>query len=155
MDKSWRPVLKASVMALAVILVFSTLIRAGRSVIDDVTITEEFDCTRIAVKFSFPVRYVNHFPGGSGEDLRIQLEPIITRALDSEGLFSREEPLLPPGAFDPLVELVYEGKIDGGPYLTLYFDREMEFKVEQGADFRSILVTVSDPGRPKPGPSAP
>jgi len=39
---------------------------------------------------------------------------------------------------------VYEGDMEGGPYLTLFFSRCVEFWVEQGRDSRSIVVYVDD-----------
>jgi hypothetical protein len=72
--------------------------------------------------------------------------------LDEEGL-SRRESFSPPNDFAKLIEVVYEGDIIGGPFLTLLFRYPVDYKVQQGADFRSLIVAV--PGPEAAGPCLP
>lgn len=134
-----------SICAVAVtgVLIFSSWLLAGRQVIDEVQVTEEYGCTVVRVNFNFPVRYVSHFPPDNGDDLRVQIEPYAVGPSDKEHLFTREEPLLPPDTLEELIEVVYEGNVEGGPYLTFLFDTPVKFDVAQGADFRSLLVAVT------------
>lgn len=110
---------------------------------DDVTITETGRCAVIRVTFSFPVRYVKHFPYTSGDDLRIQLEPLAASPADREALFTRKSVRPPRSEIASLADVVYEGNVPGGPFLTLFFARPRMFRVEQGRDFRSLIVVVS------------
>lgn len=104
------------------------------------------ECTVIRVGFSFPVRYVRHFPPEVGDELRIQLKPIAIGRVEQEGLFRRES-LRPPEAEGAvLVEATYEGDIVGGPFLTLNFRNSVSYKVAQGSDYRSLIVSVIAPG---------
>jgi len=50
----------------------------------------------------------------------------------------------------PLYEVVYEGDMEGGPFLTLEFHRTVRFAVRQGSDFRSVLIAVSLEGAQAP-----
>jgi hypothetical protein len=136
-------ILKICAFSVAGLLIFSSWLMAGRQVIDDVEITEEFGCSVVRVSFNFPVRYVNHFPIETGEDLRVRLDPIAAGPADTEALFTREVPLLPPDALPELLEVLYEGNVEGGPYLTLFFEKPVRFSVEHGSDFRSLLVAVT------------
>lgn len=143
-------VLKVCAVSVALLLFFSSWLLAGRRVIDEVEISEGYGCAVVRVSFNFPVRYVNHFPIGEGADLRVQLSPFATAAADKESLYTREEPLLPPDALPELIEVLYEGNVDGGPYLTLFFDEVVKFHVEQGSDFRSLMIAVAGADEPEP-----
>ena len=143
----------ASAAAAAALLLVFTLSEARRLIVDEVRVDERTDCSTIRVSFNFPVRYVKHFPYSRGDELRIQLEPIRTTPAERETLFSRETVFPPANAVVGLSEVLYEGDVDGGPFLTLFFRRETGFSVGQGADYRSIVVTVA--GREAAGPCAP
>ena len=109
---------------------------------DDVTITEEAGCAVIRVAFPFRVRYVKHFPYVSGDDLRIQFEPLTVSPADREAVFRRRSVRPPRSQIASLAEVVYEGDVAGGPFLTLFFARPRMFSVKQGADFRSLIIVV-------------
>ncbi|MBE9529300.1 MAG: hypothetical protein IME99_08695 [Proteobacteria bacterium] len=132
-----------SVAALLGVLFFTTRPMAGRVVVDDLEVALLGECSIITVTFNFPVQYKRHFPYASGEDLRVQLDAIVTGAEEAEALYTREAVLLPPGDIGELLDVSYEGNIDGGPYLTLFFRRAVKFSVAQGKDFRSLVVKVS------------
>lgn len=125
----------------AVLLLSPNLLYAQRSVIDVANIEEQGGCAIIMVQFNFPVRYRSHFPKDTGEELRIQFEPIFIGPSDRESQYEREEVWFSPDGIVPLSEVIFEGNIGGGPYLTLTFDRSIFFEVEAGADFRSLVVT--------------
>lgn len=124
-------------------------------VLGNVEIDEDSSCAVVRVGFNFPVRYVTHVPHGTGKELRIQLRPIAFNPADQSAL-SRREAASPPGnTFAALTEVVYEGDINGGPYLTLLFRRKVAFSVGQGDDYRSLIIAVvgpepSGPCRPNP-----
>jgi hypothetical protein len=66
--------------------------------------------------------------------------PFDVRSDDRDALRQRES-LVPPDDDPPeLMEVIYEGDVDGGPFLTLLFDHEVHYEVEQGRDSRSIVV---------------
>jgi hypothetical protein len=118
--------------------------------LDTLEIAAADDGFSVLVRMTVPVRYVRHFPYDSGAELRIRIRPFDVGSADREALFRRET-LVPHGDDDnALAEVVYEGDIEGGPYLTLTFSRCVEFRVGQGRDSRSILVHYKDvnPGRP-------
>lgn len=135
-------------------MVFSlTLFIAGMAIAEpvrdrilgDIDITESPECSVISVGFNFPVRYLRHFPYESGSELRIKLEPIAISQVDRSALFKRES-YTPEGIGPSAVsEIIYEGDVDGGPFLTLIFRHSVRYTVEQGSDFRSVIVMVEGP----------
>jgi hypothetical protein len=98
------------------------------------------------------VRYDRHFPYDSGQELRIKITPFDVSRDNAEALFKRETLVPFDHEYLPLNEVVYEGDIEGGPYLTLFFSRCVDFWVEQGRDSRSIVVYVDEavPETPEP-----
>jgi len=119
---------------------------AREKILQDLHVEGEGPCAILHVGFSFPVRYQRHFPLEHGKELRIQLKPIAVAKSDRDALPTREA--ISARRFDdrvPLLEVIYEGDVEGGPYLTFFFSREVTFKVGQGRDFRSMRVALPGP----------
>ena len=109
-------------------------------VLDTIDVQHTGDGTVIRIGLTIPVRYIRHYPYESGNELRIKVLPFDVRSDDRDALHKRES-LVPPDEDPPeLMEVIYEGDIDGGPFLTLLFDHEVHYEVEQGRDSRSIVV---------------
>lgn len=134
------------VTVVALLLLSMAVLKAMAPILtlNDVTIAEYDGCAVIQVMFNFPLRYVKHFPYESGDDLRIQFDPIPIAVPPGEtsALFTRESVRPPSNDIASLLEVIYEGNVEGGPFLTLYFRHPVVFKVEQGADFRSLNIVV-------------
>jgi len=125
-------------------------------ILDDVYVKDKDGCVTIQVAFTFPVSYVNHFPFGKGDELRIQIEPVSVSPLDQEVLYNRET--LKPHRHKqktPFVQVTYEGDIDSGFSITLLFSEVVTYEVGQGADFRSILVSMQNPDTTSDGVTCP
>ncbi len=119
-------------------------------VLTDVRVLEGNDCTYFQIEFNFPVQYVNHFPPDAGDELRIQVNPIIVNLQDRAALLLREA-LSPPESGDlGLLSIIYDGELSSGPVLTLQFRRPLSYSVGQGRDFRSVLVGIPGPDRTTP-----
>lgn len=111
-------------------------------IIADVAVNEQADKTELTIKFTFPVRYVRHFPEDYGDTVEIQLKDIMVSEIDADLLKRRESVRLPQATGVPLLDISYEGDLPGGPYLSIRFLAPVAFAVRQGNDFRSLTVTV-------------
>ena len=96
----------------------------------------------IEVLFSFPMRYRSHFPADHGEELRIRLLPVRVPSSDLDAVPRRESVIPEYAGAASVDEVIYEGDIAGGPYLTVRFTRPVRYQVIPGADYRSIRVIV-------------
>ncbi|RMG59264.1 MAG: hypothetical protein D6713_05775 [Deltaproteobacteria bacterium] len=97
----------------------------------------------IRVYFNFPVRYISHFPDKEGKELRIKIDPLFVSPEDRPFIRGRESAPIPDTPeWGEIVEITYEGDMEGGPFLTFLFNNEIGFSVSQGEDFRSLVVTV-------------
>jgi len=108
----------------------------------DVEIRTGTDYSVIKVAFTFPVRYVRHFPLGASKETQIQLEPIAINPQDRDALLNRESMSLQDKNQAHATEILYDGDVAGGPYLTVLFDQPVRCQVKQGDDYRSILILV-------------
>jgi hypothetical protein len=117
---------------------------AGRRIISDVLVTEHEKTTDLRIEFTFPVRYVSHYPEDFGDTIEIQLKEVVISAVDAEFLHMRESVRLPKTESIPLLDISYEGDLPGGPYLTIRFVSPVTYTVSQGSDFRSLLITVNN-----------
>ncbi len=98
----------------------------------------------LEVKLTFPFRYQSHFPQESGEELRIRVAPVRVPASDLGAVFRREG-MVPPDAEKAAIdEVLYEGDIAGGPYVTVRFTRPVRYQVIPGNDYRSLSVVIQE-----------
>ena len=119
----------------------------GGRILSDIALAGSETCRTAQIGFSFPIRYVNHFPQKEGKELRIQLKPVTVGPMDEQDLREREA-FSPVDDSTPLSNVIYEGDMEGGPYLTLQFNQITRYTVAQGTDFRSISVTFRVNGDP-------
>jgi len=116
-------------------------------ILTDVRLLQGNDCSYFQIDFNFPVQYINHFPPNAGDELRIQINPIIVNSEDRSALLQREA-LSPPENGDlGLLSIIYDGELASGPVVTLQFRRPLSYSVGQGRDFRSVLVGIPGPDR--------
>jgi len=94
------------------------------------------------IRLNFPVRYLRHAPQGGGDQLRIQLKTIAIGPGDLAALFKRESIRPPQDNPAQVLEVIYEGTEQGGPFLNVLFQTDQSFRVTQGADYRSVDITV-------------
>lgn len=115
----------------------------GGTIMTNVSLFRSQSCTTVNVAFSIPIRYVSHFPQIQGKEVRIRLKPIAAGSIEASALFKREG-FSPVNAVTPLENVVYEGDMAGGPYLSLQFSHNVDFTVVQGRDFRSMAIRFGD-----------
>jgi hypothetical protein len=116
-------------------------------VLRDADMLEEDGCDVIQVAFQFPVQYISHFPPDAGDELLIQVKPIIVNQSDRAALLLREAVRPPRDDELGVLSIVYDGQLASGPTLTLVFRRPLSYSVGQGRDFRSILIAIPGPDR--------
>jgi hypothetical protein len=123
-------------------------------VLDDVKISRTGEHIVIQVAFNFPVRYLRHYPLDYGNELNIQLEPILAGAEGMGGLKQRES--LPAPANNPagLVRVEYEGRELVEPTLRVVLNKASNYTVKQGDDSRSLQILLPVPTAEEEGKDA-
>lgn len=115
---------------------------ASGRIISNVSVNEKADGAEIHIAFTFPIRYLRHFPTDYGDTIQIRLKEVVISAVDAGLLKRRESVRLPDTGSVPLLDISYEGDLPGGPYLTVRFHEPVAFAVRQGSDFRSLTISV-------------
>ncbi len=101
-------------------------------------------CLVLNVDFSFPVRYLRHFPLHAHDELHIELRPIRVNPGDRDVLIQREAVFPENGKSGVVEAVVYQGDSPNGPVLHLEFSGKRHAQVFQGSDFRSITVLLPE-----------
>ncbi|HHO47636.1 MAG TPA: hypothetical protein ENN06_04160 [Desulfobacteraceae bacterium] len=120
-------------------------------VLSDVTISGTEQEVVIHVSFNFPVRYLRHYPLEFGKELNIQLDPIVAGGEELAGLKKRESFSAPDDNPAGLVRVDYEGSDLIKPTVRILLDRNRNYDVRQGEDFRSLMVVLSREGEDEAG----
>lgn len=117
---------------------------AGNRAIEEAYVDRSGNCSRINVDFVFPVQYLSHFPSDRGDELQVQLRPLAVANTDIGALIFNE-PVRPSG--DLSIEVIrfdyMSDRFPADPYLLLASPHEFSFRVEQGEDFRSLVLFVT------------
>jgi len=117
---------------------------AGNRAIENTEVAHQNGCSIITVTFVFPVQYLSNFPKEKGNELRVQLSPLVTSQSNITAEFSDEAVRLMDDIDVPLTRFEYVGAHSAeNPYLWLTFSESVYFKVEQGSDFRSLVLYLS------------
>ncbi len=124
-------------------------------ILDSLDVSSHEDGDAVTIKFSVPIHYVRHFPVAEGDVVQITVQAVAMGALSDEQLQRRESLTWTPSREFPLTVVSYEGDISNGPNLIVHFRHPVTFKVEEGADSRSIIVTVAKPQALSEAPAAP
>jgi len=106
----------------------------------------------LELKFTTPIRYLRHAPGDHGDVIEIQLDLIDVSSTDVAAALARESLRLSRNIPVPLTAVTYDGTGGEIKVVELRFARALDFRVQQGRDFRSIEIRVA---RPPPPPSVP
>lgn len=114
----------------------------GGGIIDSVDVSRENNAVRIDVSFVCPVRYVTHAPQSHGSEVRIKVDPV-PRCQDDAQAAGQDQTIHPESeAHAPVTDITYEGNVPGGPFLTLRFSHEVNFRIAPTPDYRGITVTI-------------
>ena len=101
-------------------------------------------CWLFKINFNRRIRYISHFPTNSGTELRIMLYPIDPRQFDLDGGFGREALRPPQDSRVGISAIQYAASIAEKPTLTIIFDRPVNFDAAGGADFQTLVFSVTD-----------
>ena len=111
-------------------------------VLDEVSVVQRDEELYVEVLFTFPLRYRSHFPEDRARELRIRLQPVRVPISDLDAVPRRESVVPQYADVVALDEVIYEGDIEGGPYLTIRFTRPVRYQVIPGSDYRSMRIVV-------------
>lgn len=118
---------------------------AGTRVIDFTEVENRNDCSIVTVTFVAPVQYLSHFPNTQGKELRVQFTPLVTGQANVPGTFLDEAVRLTDDIGIPITRFDYIApRVTENPYLWITFSAPVFFDVEQGTDFRSLVIYMSN-----------
>lgn len=98
-------------------------------------------CTTLTINFNIRVQVLSSFPETGGRELHIRVRP-----LDEVAAYQLRESLRTPASVPELRSIQFEGDNASGPILSLFFTRDVRFKVEAGAAPQSLVVKLTDTG---------
>ena len=102
-------------------------------------------CSIVKVEFNFRVRYVSHFPIGTGDELRVTIRPLDPGNAAALATLRREAVRAPADARAAIKAIEFEPDQPGGATLRVTFHHPVAFQVAPGTDFESLILAV--PGK--------
>jgi len=124
-------------------------------ILDSLEISQHDDSARLTINFAVPVHYVRHFPVGEGDVVQITVNTVSVGSIGADARQRRESLSGTPSRELPLSDVTYEGDVSKGPHLIVRFRHSVKFRVDEGADSRSIIVTVISPPALPEAPAMP
>lgn len=129
--------------AVAVVGMLAAEAYAGPGFVDNARVLVDEPGATIEVRFNCKTEYLRHEPQGSGDYLRIFLDPTsICNGVSP--LVADTRSLLRPANADAarLIDLEYEGDSAAGPVLTLRFSETVNFAVDMSSVAFKLVVPV-------------
>lgn len=108
--------------------------------LDDVTLEYQPDGIVATISMTAPVRYIRHFPAGSGKTLEIFFERVQGATVDEKWV-DNETRNSPPSSLIPAFTVTTRDQ-QTKPRLVIEFARDASYSVSQGKDQRSLLITI-------------
>lgn len=109
--------------------------------LSDLRVDRVGTCTTLTIEFNIRLQILSYYPSRPGRELHIRVRP-----LDPTTSLAAREALRPPSDLPELRSIEYEGSDPAGPLVSLYFDRDMQFEVEGGAQLDALVVKLFRPG---------
>jgi tetratricopeptide (TPR) repeat protein len=102
------------------------------------------ECAILKVNFNIRVRYANHFPISSGNELRITVNPIDRAEAAALLTLKREAARVPlNGKLAGIKAIDFETRYPMGPVLRIVFDHPVSYRVAPGLDTQSMVVAIA------------
>jgi len=133
-------ILHLALLALLLGSMHASAAPARSKVLEEVSIQQYDDQPVLEIRFSFLFSYRMHFPTNKGSELRIWLRPLQVAPSDRQSITGREGVRPPGGPQFGVDEVVYEGDVREGPWLTIHFTRPVHYRVVHDPDYRGIKV---------------
>ncbi len=116
-------------------------------VFDTVSWERNVDHYRIRIGFNYPVQYILHYPPSPRDEVVVQI-----RLLEANALEGRLPVIEESAALDAMMkrlfeDLRFEGSVPETPLVILRFTHPQHFRIEQGGDWRSIVLYLFDEPR--------
>ena len=119
----------------------------GQAVADrtlsDVRVENVGTCSTLTINFNIRIQMLSYFPTEDGREVHVRVRP-----LDPGANSVLRESLRTPESVKALRSITYEGDNPSGPVLSLYFTRDMRFEVEPGREPQSLVIRLSEAGKP-------
>ncbi len=109
-------------------------------VIDSVSQYQSGSCAWVDVRFEQVVGYLGHFPSTKSNQLRISVQLLTQPDVLSPG--ARESLHVCPREPFNVRWITFEGGHGGRGAVYVDFSKETRYRVGQGADFRSVLISL-------------
>jgi len=130
---------------------------APAQILEDIELSTDQGVAEIRLHFAVPVQYIKHFPAEHGQLIKLYLQGLSLESIDEYELQEYKHtpysPKLPP--FTVFYTSVRNCFAVSNPLcLDIQFRKPVHFRIQQGADSRSILLYVlpdaESPTQPNP-----
>ncbi|HEB59002.1 MAG TPA: hypothetical protein ENJ01_07265 [Gammaproteobacteria bacterium] len=116
-------------------------------VFDDVTWVRKADHYRIRIGFNYPVQYVWHHPPSPRQEVLVRIRLLEANALEGRMPVREESAALDSHMKRLFEDVRFDGTDPMTPLVVLRFTHPQHFRIEQGGDWRSLVLYLFDEPR--------
>jgi len=109
--------------------------------VSDIVINRDNKGGHLDINFSNPVRYLGHYPPDEGDVLQVKLRPVAFGGFAENVSLSDKLPSSAKVLDYNIEDIIYEGKVPGGPFIVIRFSKPMRFEIKEGEGLKSLLVS--------------
>jgi len=109
--------------------------------VSDIVINRDNKGGHLDINFTNPVRYVGHYPPNEGDVLQVKLRPVAFGEFKENVSIADKLPTSSKALDYNIEDIIYEGKVPGGPFIVVRFSKPMRFEIKEGDGLKSLLVS--------------
>ena len=109
--------------------------------VSDIAINRDNKGGHLDINFVNAVRYLGHYPQTEGDVLQVKLRPVAFGEFKENLSISDKLPNSAKVRDYNIEDILYEGKVPGGPFIVIRFSKPMRFKIEEGNGLKSLLIS--------------
>lgn len=123
---------------------------AGSGYVDNILVSRSGGQATVRIELGCPMRVTSSRARSAGTVVEIDLGPLPECRELGDGGSSNEAYRPPGGALASLTQVDYDAVAAGQSFLVLHFGRAVSYRVVQGADLRSLELSVQPPDASQP-----
>ncbi len=129
-------------LALFLILISAVSHAQNTRIIDNIDVDERADKIRLQINFNVPLQYITHAPASRGDEILLQLRPVVASRTQDIDFSEPESVTWKPSPTVPLQFVRYEGGTAQSVQIGIYFTVEVDYEVQRSSDARSITLIL-------------
>jgi len=138
---NWKTIALITLAILAGLFILQ-VVKSPDHILEDIVVEDEGEMLVLHIETRIPIRYENHFPEGPSDFLQIKVRAVSFLGVNGTDILHGESIL--PGFLElvPIVDVIYEGDVPNGPFISIRFSKPLNYEVKEDPELNGIQIHI-------------